>query len=287
MRLPEEMHILEKCGDRVAIFELQGSLFFGTTDQLYTALESDLKTRTYVILDMRRVQSVDVTAAHVLELIEDMLSERDAYLIFSHLPQQVPVGQDMRQYFDEVGLVRKEHHVRAFGELDAALEWVENRILAEARLARLEEHPLELKEVELFKGRKQETLAALEACMDKRSFKAGEPIFRLGDTGDELLLIRRGSVRILLPLEGEQAHHLATFGRGDFIGEMAFLDNAPRSANAVAFTDTDIYALSRRRFDALASEHKRLAINLFDALARMLAIRLRYTNSELRLLQLT
>jgi SulP family sulfate permease len=68
---------------------------------------------------------------------------------------------------------------------------------------------------------------------------------------------------------------------------MAFLDHAPRSANAIAFTDTDIYALSRRRFDALASEHKRLAINLFDALARMLAIRLRYTNSELRLLQLT
>ena len=287
MRLPGEMHILEKCGDRVAIFELQGSLFFGTTDQLYTALEPDLKTRTYVILDMRRVQSVDVTAAHVLELIEDMLSERGAYLIFSQLPLHVPTGQDMRQYFDEVGLVTKEHHVRSFHELDATLEWVENRILEEASLQRAEEHLLELKEVELFKGRRQETLAALEACMDKRAFKAGEPIFRLGDEGDELLLIRRGSVRIMLPLEGEQAHHLATFGRGDFIGEMAFLDHAPRSANAIAFTDTDIYALSRERFDALASEHKRLAINLFDALARMLAIRLRYTNSELRLLQLT
>ncbi len=287
MRLPEEMAILEKLGERAAIFELQGSLFFGTTDKLYTALEPDLKTRTYVILDMRRVQSVDVTAAHVLELVEDMLSERGAYLIFSQLPLHVPTGQDMRQYFDEVGLVTKEHHVRSFHELDAALEWVENRILEEARLQRAEEHPLELKEVELFKGRRQETLAALEACMDKRAFKAGEPIFRLGDEGDELLLIRRGSVRIMLPLEGEQAHHLATFGRGDFIGEMAFLDHAPRSANAIAFTDTDIYALSRERFDALASEHKRLAINLFDALARMLAIRLRYTNSELRLLQLT
>jgi sulfate permease, SulP family len=287
MRLPEEMEILEKRGDRAVIFELQGSLFFGTTDQLYSALEPDLKTRTYVILDMRRVQSVDVTAAHVLELVEDVLSERNAYLIFSQLPQHVPTGQDMRQYFDEVGLVRKEHHVRAFGELDAALEWVENRILDEARLERVAEQPLELQEVELFKGRKQETLAALEACMDKRAFKAGESIFRRGDEGDELLLIRRGSVRIMLPLDDKQSHHLATFGRGDFIGEMAFLDRAPRSAHAVAFTDTDLYALSRQRFDALADEHKRLAINLFDALARMLAIRLRYTNSELRLLQLS
>lgn len=287
MRLPEEMEILEKRGDRAAIFELQGSLFFGTTDQLYTALESDLKTRTYVILDMRRVQSVDVTAAHVLELVEDVLAERNAYLIFSQLPQNVPTGQDMRQYFDEVGLARKAHHVRTFDELDEALEWVENRIIEEARLERAEEHPLELQEVGLFKGRKQETLAALEACMDKRSYKAGDPIFTRGEAGDELLLIRRGAVRIMLPIDDKQSHHLATFGRGDFIGEMSFLDNAPRSANAIAFTDTDLYALSRKRFDVLAAEHKKLAINLFNALARMLAIRLRYTNSELRLLQMT
>ena len=287
MRLPEEMEILEKRGERAAIFELQGSLFFGTTDQLYTALEADLKTRTYVILDMRRVQSVDVTAAHVLELVEDMLAERKAFLIFSQLPQNVPTGQDMHQYFNEVGLVTKEHHVRSFAELDNALEWVENRILDEARLERAAETPLELQEVELFKGRKQETLAELEACMEKRSYKAGEAIFRRGDTGDELLLIRRGSVRITLPLDEKQSHHLATFGRGDFIGEMSFLDRAPRSANAVAFTDTDLYALSRERFDVLADQHKRLAVNLFDTLARMLAIRLRYTNAELRLLQLS
>ncbi len=55
----------------------------------------------------------------------------------------------------------------------------------------------------------------------------------------------------------------------------------------IAFTDTDLYALSRERFDVLASGHKKLAINLFDTLARMLAIRLRYTNAELRLLQLS
>ena len=123
--------------------------------------------------------------------------------------------------------------------------------------------------------------------MDKRSYKAGEKIFTRGEAGDELLMVRRGSVRIMLPLDDKQSHHLATFGRGDFIGEMTFLDGAARSADAVAFTDTDLYALSRKRFDFLASEHKKLAINLFEGLARMLAIRMRFTNSELRLLQLS
>jgi SulP family sulfate permease len=287
VRLPAEMAILEARGDQTAVFELQGSLFFGTTDQLYSALEPELKARNYIILDMRRVQSVDVTAAHQLELVEDMLNERKAFLLFSQLPRHVATGQDMRQYFDEVGLARKEHHARVFAELDEALEWVENRILEEARLERAAEKPLELAEIELFRGRKAETLSAVEACMDKRSYKAGEKIFARGDEGDELLLIRRGSVRVMLPLSEKQAHHLATFGRGDFIGEMSFLDGAARSADAIAFTDTDLYAVSRKRFDEVATGHKRLAINLFEGIARMLALRLRFTNSELRLLQLS
>ena len=56
VRLPAEMAILEKHGEATVILELQGSLFFGTTDQLLSALEPELGRRTYVILDMRRVQ---------------------------------------------------------------------------------------------------------------------------------------------------------------------------------------------------------------------------------------
>ena len=286
VRLPEEMEILEKRGERTAIFELQGGLFFGTADQLYTALEPELKTCTYVVLDMRRVQSVDVTAAHMLEQIEDTLGARKGLLIFSHLPRNVPSGKDMQQYFDQVGLVQSEHHARVFGELDEALEWVEDRLLEEERMERAPEKPLELREMDIFTGRKEETLAALETCLETRSYKAGEKIFARKDAGDELFLIRRGAVRIVLPVHfGKESHHLATFGRGDFFGEMSFLDREPRSADAIAFTDTDLFVLSRERFDALALDHKKLAIQLLDGLARALAHRLRHTNRELRALQ--
>lgn len=285
VRLPQEMEILASRGEQAAIFELQGSLFFGTTDQLYGALEGDLDTRDFLILDMRRVQSVDVTAAHVLERIEDMLSERKAYLIFSHLPLRVPSGQDMGRYFGEVGLVRPERRARIFEHLDEALEWVENRILGEANIAREAERPLELAEIELFRGRKAETLAALAACLELRAFRKGEPIFRRGERGDELFLVRSGKVRVMLPINEKQSHHLATFGRGDFFGEMAFLDHEARSADAVAAADAEIFVLPRARFDALALEHRALASNLLEGLARSLAIRLRYANAELRLLQ--
>ncbi len=287
VRLPDEMAILESRGDQTAIFELQGSLFFGTTDQLYTSLEPELKTRTYIILDMRRVQSVDFTAVHMLEQIEAILHERGATLIFSHLPEQLPSGQDMRQYFDQVGLIKSERHVRMFSELDEALEWIEERLIEEQHLERMLEKPLELREIEVFLGRKESTLAALEACMEKRTYKAGEKIFSQGDTGDELFLIRRGAVRIVLPLGNKQSHHLATFGRGDFFGEMAFLDPDPRSADALAFSDVDLFVLSRKRFDTLAEEHKRLAIGLVLSVARVLSTRLRYANAELRALHMS
>lgn len=285
VRLPEEMRVLEQHGDRTVIFELQGSLFFGTADQLYTALEPELKKRTYVVLDMRRVQSVDVTAAHMLENIARILYERGGYLIFSHLPLQVPTGQDMQAYFDQVGLAREDRRVQTFGHRDEALEWVEDRILGEESLTREAEKPLDLHEIELFRQRKEETLAALASCMVERSYKAGQTIFARGEGGDELFLIRRGTVRIMLPLSGRTPYHLATFSRGDFFGEMAFLDADRRSADAVAFNDTEVFVLSRARFDQLAQEHKKLAVNLLESLAKVLAMRLRHTDREICALQ--
>ena len=285
VRTQEEMEILVARGERSVVVELQGSLFFGTTNQLYSALEPELKTRDYVILDMRRVQSVDVTAAHMLDQVKDMLAERHGFLIFSQLPKNLPSGRDMQKYFDQVGLVRPESPVRVFGELDEALEWVEGLILKEALCELSEKEALGLSEIELFKGRKAETLAALEQSMEKRSYKTGDKIFKRGDSGDELFLIRRGAVRIMLPLSEQQSHHLGTFGRGSFFGEMAFLDGDVRSADAVAFSDTELYVLSRKTFNTVAEEHKKLAIGLMEGLASVLASRLRYTNTELRALE--
>jgi SulP family sulfate permease len=217
--------------------------------------------------------------------IEQTLADRDAYLVFSDLPRQVPSGQDMRRYLDQAGLEAAQHHARIFGELDEALEWVEDRILAEQPLERPDEALLELREIVLFRGRKEQTLAELEACMEKRSCAAGEKIFAHGDSGDELYLIRRGAVRIVLPYAEAGGRHLATFARGDFFGEMSFLDRRLRSADAIAFADCDLFVLSRRRFDAFAAQHRQLALNLLEGLASALAQRLRYADAEMQALE--
>lgn len=286
-RLPAEKEYLQNYGTAVSICELQGSLFFGTTDQLFTRLEPDLKLSRYVILDMRRVQSADFTAVHMLEQIESILSERHGHLIFSSLPTTVPNRQDLRQYFSQLGLIQSKPNVKVFDSLDAALEWAEDRVLEERKLpAEDQEKALDLPEIELLQELEDPSIfTALKACVKEKSFAEGETIFMKGDCGDELFLIRCGVVHIHLPLEGGRKYNLATFARGNFFGDMAFLDRTARSADAVAAVPTELFVISRKDFDTFLGAHPETRANVFARLAHALAVRLRYTTNEVRALQ--
>ncbi len=282
-RLPPEQAILERCGGQTTICELQGSLFFGTTDQLFTELESDLKHCRFLVLDLRRVRSVDFTAAHLLEQFEIRLAERGGYLIFSRLPHRLSHGQDLQGYFENVGVMKAKKNVRNFASLDDALQWVEDRILEEEQPARNQvEAPLALEEFEVFRQLAGgPVLTVLRACARERSVAAGEEVFRAGGRGDELYLIRRGIVRIVLPLADGSHHNLAAFGRGNFFGEIAFLDAGGRSADAIALTPVDLLVISRAQFDAIARDVPVAGVQLFAQLARVLALRMRRADAEI------
>ena len=192
-RLPADQEVLKRHGAETSVCELQGSLFFGTTDQLFRELESDLKRCRYLILDLRRVRSVDFTAAHMLEQFEAMLAERKGFLIFSRLPANLPSGQNLEAYFEHVGVMHAKRNVRKFESLDDALQWVEDRILAEERPGPAgEAAPLALAEFDLLREfEADQTLAILAACAVEKSYVAGGTIFKAGEAGDELFLIRR------------------------------------------------------------------------------------------------
>lgn len=86
-------------------------------------------------------------------------------------------------------------------------------------------------------------------------------------------------------LNDKQSRHLSTFGQGNFFGEMAFLNGAQRSVDAIAYTDSDLYVLTRQAFDKIADEHKKVAIQLLEGIASVLAMRLRYADAEMRALE--
>ena len=283
-RLPAEADILAKEGDKICILELQGSLFFGTADQLYTEVEPELSRRKYIIFDMSHVTSVDFTAAHMLDIIETRIAAAGGRLLYADIPKTSPTGQDLALYLKELGLAEPERRAHLFPSLDEAFTWAEDRILAKHPDAARGEVPLALEEVELFKDMEPELLAALKPCVSERSLAPDEVLFKQGDApAEEMYFIRSGRVRVEIRT-GDVPRHLATFARGDFLGEMAFLDRQPRSATARAHGATELFALSRSRFDAAAPRQADLGRKFFWRLSRAMSYRLRRADAEIRAL---
>lgn len=283
VRNEQELEILQRYGGTTVVVELQGSLFFGTASQLYRALEPEIGKRTYVILNMRRVLSMDITATHVLEQIKDRLSAAGAYLVFTEIPRGLPSGLKMKRYLREVGLVGNTEKALAFRQLEDALEWVESQHLnAGHYISEDDDQPLDLPALERLLKWKPGTLTQLGNIIENRHYQAGSKLLGFGDISDELVFIRSGKVRVEVPLEKKGTWHIGTFGRGDFLGEMGFLDNEHRSADAVALNDLDCFVLSRERFDALAGSDGQMPAQIFEGIAETLAMRLRMTTKELR-----
>ncbi len=285
-RLPAHTEILKRRGREIVVAELHGDLFFGTTDQLLTDLEADLPLCRYLILDMRRIRSIDFTGVHLLQQIEGRIHEGGGRLLYSNVPGALPSGIAGKDYFTQVGLVSSPKSQRLFTQLTDAIEWAEDAILASEGVGEeAEETLLNLEEIDFLKGRRPETMREMEQAVETRHYDVGEPIFTQGDPGDELLLVRRGRVRISLAVGPHEHYHVASFGRGDFFGDMAFLDSGIRSADAIAETPTDVYAITRGHFNALAEKHPRLGSQFLGGLARALALRLRQADGEIRALE--
>ena len=280
-RNSEEILTLAEHGNEGLLVQLRGDLFFGTTDQLFTDLEQDLLHRRYILLDFRRVESMDYTAAHLLMQIKERLAERGGQLLFAGMPSTLLTRQDIEDYLRKLAIISRGSGV--FDTRDSALEWMEDRILEAAGWTPPESKPpLTLAEIPVFHDFRAEWLEELLALVQARAFDPGERIFTMGERGDEIFFVRKGRVHILLPLEGGKRHHLATMCRGDFFGEMSFLDRGYRSANAEAATRTELFALSRSAFDRI---DQLLAGRIFEQLAFQIAQRMRTADAELRALE--
>ncbi len=105
--------------------------------------------------------------------------------------------------------------------------------------------------------------------IDALPFKAGSVVFREGDEARELFVIKSGQVRIQI---GNKT--VAELGADSIFGEMALIDNEPRSATAIAVTDAELVPVSEKQFLFLVSQTPYFALKVM----RVLAQRLRATN---------
>ena len=116
----------------------------------------------------------------------------------------------------------------------------------------------------------------------EKKAKKNEVIFKEGDIGDAFYLIVTGSVRIstLVPGVGEEA--LAILREGEYFGEMALIDDAPRSASAIANDDTLLLHIGKKDFRTLLEQQTDIAYKLLWVFTKTLSARLRKTDEQLK-----
>ncbi len=139
-----------------------------------------------------------------------------------------------------------------------------------------------LKEVAFFEGLTAGQLAKVAEIGTLRSFPAGTFIFSEGDDGDDMYVVMRGKVRISKQVPGIGEEALAILGPGQYFGEMAIIEDSPRSADAIAHSGCELLVFSRRRLDELMFTDKDLAYVLLWAFVHTLSSRLRETSDKLK-----
>lgn len=261
----------------IAVFELDGALFFGTAEKLVLQIESLIADRPEcVILDMRRIHDMDSTGARLLIQLNETLAASNCSLALAGAEP----GSRIEAYTRESGLAAALTRRKVFEDLDHAIEWAEDQIVAkhgEAGAADADEFPLG--KFDLLAGLDREQINTVAHYLTLVRFDAGTVVFKEGDEGFGALLISGGVASVTLhQLDQQRPIRLVTFSPGTVFGEMALLDGEPRSATVVADTDLECHALSAAQFERIKDEHPRIAIQLLSNLASEASLRLRRAN---------
>jgi CRP-like cAMP-binding protein len=140
--------------------------------------------------------------------------------------------------------------------------------------------PGSLRRIKILADLNDAQLSHLSDFMELQRIPQWTTVVRQGDAGDAMFLILEGELRARV-MAGEHETILATFGPGDFFGDMALFDHGPRSADVVANADSSLLRISSIAFARLAREAPALATPFLQATSRTLASRIRADNKRL------
>jgi glutaminase len=277
VRTAEERHTLRAHGNRIHVYQLQGVLAVSTAEVVLHEVITTLAETDAVIFDLKHVLSINESASRLFHQLVLKLQAQGRPALFTN-PTGAPqlrryMKLKLKEQFDALFL--------SFPDNDAALEWCENRLLAEKLPVRVATRPPPPAGYELFAGLKPGDVDVLSALLERRHYRQGQVIVELGAPAGELFFLASGCASVTVPVAGGAQKRLATFSAGMAFGEMALLDRAPRSAAVTADTDVECDLLKLEDFERLGETHPHIKIVLLGNLALGLSRKLRKANREI------
>jgi CRP-like cAMP-binding protein len=282
-RAEEERNLLDAHGDLIVVYELRGTLFFATADRVFEELMVDLMRPAWVILNLRRVQQVDLTGAKILQQIATRLHAHGGQLVFCEVHAGAGLGHDVGKTLCQLSPGSADPGVLTFNGTDEALEYAEDALLKTLGTDAVDaQDQVEIADLDICDGMDAEDISELQRVLTARTVAADELVFRQGDHGRELYLVLSGEIDIRFATTRHHHKRLAKYGPGTVFGEVSFIEPGPRAADAVAVQESELRVLDREHFTELARGRPDVAISLLRSLARLQGDHLRWTAGELR-----
>ncbi len=277
-RSREDQAVLSAHGDKIQGLNLQSYLFFGSANRLYQHVKALLARHPecrFLLFDFKLVTGINSSAAYSFAQIKRTAEDRGIKLVLVHLP---PAAEKALRSIDFVS-----QGVSIVPELDHALEWCENEIIAQHQGREQEETSLRDWFVRIL-GTEEDAAALIHRC-ERLEVEPGEVIVSAGDAADSMHFILDGRVGIMIPAGEGGTTRVRSLGRYTTIGEMGLVSHAPRSATIQSEAASVLYVLSAHQFEALKGENPLLGQKLLTYFVAVMAERLTFANRMITVLR--
>ncbi len=137
-----------------------------------------------------------------------------------------------------------------------------------------------LKKVELFRSFDDAEIETIEKLVDRREYKSNSLLFKENTDRKHLFIIRSGEVELFKTTVYGEEKRLALFGKYDFLGEGALMDDYPHSTSARIISDAQIYTISRESMNQLIGKQPEFAARMLASITRVISRRMRQTSTR-------
>jgi sulfate permease, SulP family len=265
---------LNEQGDEIQLYWLSGYLFFGSSEGVFERVRGDIRARppgrvSHVLLDFGGVTAADASAPASLRKLRDFCARQGVTLGVSAAPA------DIHRDLQRDGFFAGADAPRHFDELNLALAWAEDRVLAQAGIDQGErcdpagfEHWLQQQLGPSVRA------ADFMAYLEQHRVDGGAVLCRQGEPSDSIYLVAAGRLTIDLDKPPGPPVRLRSINTQTVVGEMGFIRRVPRSATVASEGPATVFTLTRERFGQMRVERPDLASAFYECLLSTLADRM-------------
>jgi SulP family sulfate permease len=277
-RSRDDQDVLSAHGGKIQGLNLQSYLFFGSANRLYQHVKALLARHPecrFLVFDFKLVTGIDSSAAYSFAQIKRTAHDRGIKLVLVHLPSATEKALRSSEFISQ--------EVSIVPELDHALEWCENEVIAQHQGLEGEEASLRDWFTQIL-GTDDDAAELIGRC-ERIEVDAGKTIVSAGDAADSMHFILDGRVGIMIPAGEGRTTRVRSLGRYTTIGEMGLVSQALRSATIQAEVASILYVLNRHQFEAIKSENPALGQKLLTYFVSVMAERLTFANRTIAVLR--